>query len=68
MIVDGDDFLAVTGTYPKHPMSEVEAKAKTNTELIEQRKVREREDIRQKKTGQDSKMEKLQNVAFKSYY
>lgn len=41
---------------------------KTNTELIDLRKSREREDIRGKKHTQDSKMEKLQQIGFKSYY
>lgn len=33
VFVDGDDFLNVTDTYPKHPMSELVPGSKTNTEL-----------------------------------
>ena len=46
VIVDGDDFLGVTATYPQHPLSEIDAHTKTGTQLIERRKALEREDIR----------------------
>ena len=46
VFVDGDDFLGVTSTYPKHPMSEKMPPLTTKTELSDHRKAAEREDIR----------------------
>lgn len=59
VFVDGDDFLGVTSTYPKHPMSDLIPNCNTKTELIDMRKAYEREDIREKKTAMDTKMSGL---------
>ena len=49
VIVDGDDYLPVTDTYPSHPMSDVKPTFQTRSELLNFRKDVECQDIRGKK-------------------
>ncbi len=37
-IIDAEDFLPVTSTYPKHPLSEKETKFKTQAQFKEEMK------------------------------
>ena len=37
VVVDADDFLPIRQTYPEHPMTKIEPKAKTFVELKGQR-------------------------------
>ena len=67
VIVDADDYQGLTQTYPEHPMTEVNPKIKTFTELAEFRKQTEKADIRVKKEGRDSKVSDLQKE-YKDYY
>jgi hypothetical protein len=62
VFVDGDDFLGVTDTYPKHPISEKMPKLTTKTELTDFRKGIEREDIRQKKHAMDTRVQSIQKA------
>lgn len=59
VIVDGDDYLPVTDTYPAHPIGEIKPELKTQTELLDHRKAAEREDIRKKKLATDTKVAQI---------
>lgn len=67
-MVDADDYGAVGGTYPAHPLGEVKPDLKTCTELTQYRKLMEKLDIKKKKDGRDAKVAHLQKVQFKDYY
>ena len=67
-MVDAEDFVSVTKTYPTHPDSSIVPNHKTNTELKEYRAKMEALDIKSKKDAIDAKTKHLQNVQFKDYY
>ena len=48
VFVDAEDFLPVTGTYPKHPLSEHVPNVNTTVELTDQRKKAYKDDILRK--------------------
>jgi len=67
-IVDAENHVVLTETYPKHALSETIPSMKTCTELLAYRKGIEKEDIRCKKTKRDEKVAHLQKIQFKDYY
>ena len=67
-IVDAEDHVVLTETYPKHLLAETTPSMKTCTELLAYRKGIEKEDIRKKKTTRDEKVAHLQKIQFKDYY
>lgn len=58
-IVDAEDFLPVTDTYPKHPLTESEPDRKTRTELLNYRKKGEQTDIGKKIADHSAKVTEL---------
>lgn len=54
--------MVLTETYPEHALSLIKPALKTNTELLQFRKKLEKEDIRRKKEGRDTKVAHLQKV------
>jgi len=68
IMVDAEDFRAVTDTYPKHPLSDIKPAHKTQVALKHHRHAVEKADLKQKKDAQDSKVAHLQKVQFKDYY
>lgn len=67
-IVDAEDFLPVTDTYPNHPLTESEPDRKTRTELLNYRKKGEQVDIGKKIADHAAKVTELQKVQFKDYH
>ena len=47
-MVDAEDFLGVTETYPKHPLTDIKPRHQTRTDLNHYRKQVEQEDIHNK--------------------
>ena len=69
MVVDAEDYSGVTGTYPTHPMANVNSLCKTSTELKELRYKNEKSDIKGKKDVMDKALEVASvKVKYKDYY
>ena len=68
MIVDSEDYLGVTGTYPEHPLSKNKVSVNTFTKLKEIRRADEKSNIKQKKDVKDSVITEMQKVKLKDYY
>ena len=67
-IIDGEDHVVLTETFPEHPIHKVKPSLKTQTELTAYRKGVEKEDIRGKKNIKDQAIANMQKVTFKDYY
>lgn len=59
VFVDAEDFLPVTATYPKHPLSENVPNVKTTVELTDQRKKAYKDDILRKQAEFASHCKKI---------
>ena len=59
VFVDAEDFLPVTGTYPKHPLSENVPNVKTTVELTDQRKKAYKDDVLRKQAEFASHCKKI---------
>ena len=62
MIVDAEDYLGVTGTYPEHPLSKNRVSVNTFTKLNEIRRAEEKSNIKQKKDVKDAVIAHMQKV------
>jgi hypothetical protein len=67
-IIMNDDYEKVTKTYPDHPDKAIVPKYETQTELLADRKLQEKLDIKGKKDAKDAKVASIKNISFKDYY
>ena len=61
-IIDSEDHVVLTETFPQHPIHKVKPALKTHTDLFAYRKNVEKEDIRAKKSAKDQQVAHLQKV------
>ena len=59
VFVDADDFLPVTATYPKHPLSEVVPHAKNVEEMKGQRRASYKQDVHNKSLVHEAHNERV---------
>ena len=65
VIVDAEDFVPITKTYPQHPLTSIQPKAINQQQLREQRKEKYRQDINEKLSAFQKHVKKVMPVLSK---
>lgn len=67
-IIQNDDYRKVSDTYPEHPEKYKVPKFTSRTDLLADRRLQEKLDIKGKKDAKDEKISSIKNLSFKDYY